>query len=229
MTFAQNVKKQLQDPFKTFRLYEILIAVICILVPAILRLCDTDRVYPEKVKSIYTDSVKTSLPMMAQDSIRLIPKDRFGFRLSISDYVYSSNSYVFGMLLCMAAMLFIFNGAVYFRSEHPLRLNSRGKWYNVILGLSLFGVICFPHRDLTRLHYIFASLFFFGNALVIGLYHHKRNRLISITMSVLTVVFLLLSISLKPLTLLWGEWLSLTVIAVHFMLEAKSVSPNALK
>ncbi len=47
-------------------------------------------------------------------------------------------------------------------------------------------------------------------------------------MSVLTVVFLLLSIC-KPLTLLWGEWLALTVIDIHFMLEVKSVSPNALK
>ena len=34
------------------------------------------------------------------------------FRDSISDYVYMPHSYVFGMLLCIAAMLFIFNGAV---------------------------------------------------------------------------------------------------------------------
>jgi hypothetical protein len=49
-----------------------------------------------------------------------ICKDKWGFRLSLSDYVYSSNSYIFGMLYTMAAMLFIFNGAVYFKSQKRL-------------------------------------------------------------------------------------------------------------
>lgn len=223
MTFFQNIKKRLEDPFKTFKLYQILIAIVCMIVPAILRLCDTDKVYPEKVKLNGIDMMKDSIPAMVKDSTRYIEKDRLGFRLSISDYVYSYNSYLFGMLLCIAAMLFIFNGAVYFKNEYTLKLNSQGKWYNVVLGLSLLSVICFPVRDFIYLHYTFASIFFLGNALVIGLFHNKNDRIKSIIMSVLTVVFLMLSFLLKQLTLLWGEWLSLIVIAIHFILESKSV------
>ena len=227
MTFAQNIKKRLEDPLKTFRLYQILIAVVCMVVPAILRLSDHENVYPQKVKLNDIDMLKDSIPAMVQDSVKHIKKDHLGFRLSISDYAYSYNSYLFGMLLCIAAMLFIFNGAIYFKNQYTLKVNSKGKWYNVVLGLSLFGVICFPSRDFTFLHYTFASVFFFGNAVVIGLFHNKKDRIKSIVMSVLTVVFLLLSLVLKPLTLLWGEWLSLIVIALHFILESKFVKLKA--
>ena len=68
------------------------------------------------------------------------------FRHSISNYVYMEHSYVFGMLLAIAAMLFIFNGAVYYKTEEHLHISWHGQWYNIVLGLSLIGVICFPHE-----------------------------------------------------------------------------------
>src|SRR5260221_11791608 len=82
------------------------------------------------------------------------------FRPSISNYVYMAHSYVFGMLLCIAAMLFIFNGAVYYKSERYMHISWHGQWYNMALGACLIGVICFPHLQYPWPHYIFAISFF---------------------------------------------------------------------
>ncbi|MEO6488755.1 MAG: hypothetical protein ABIO04_02350, partial [Ferruginibacter sp.] len=63
---------------------------------------------------------------------------------------------------------------------------------------------------------------FFGNALVIGIFHNKANKWISIAMAILTGFFLLLTLfHINNFTLFWGEWFSLMVIGLHFMLEAK--------
>lgn len=253
MNYGNKIREQLGDPLKTFRVYEIIIAIICIGLPAILRLYDSDKVYPVKVKFLHTGIITDSasniikdrvlpltgnvtgiinksntcscdsiLPVSAMDSMQIIDKDRWCFRTSISDYAYSTNSYLFGMLLCIAAMLFIFNGAVYFKSQRSLNVNNKGKWYNVILGLSLLGVISCPHRDWPHLHYLFAMIFFFGNALVIGIFHNKKDRIKSITMAILTGGFLVLTLfKSETFTLFWGEWLSLTVIGLHVILEAR--------
>lgn len=223
MTPKKSMREKLSDPFKTFKVYEIVIAIVCISIPAILRLFDSDTYYPKKVPSTKIELLKNEV---LNDTIfSIIPKDKMGFRESISDYVYSSNSFLFGMLLCIGAMLFIFNGAIYFKSQHVLQLNSKGKWYNVILGLSLLGVICTPHRDIEFFHYFFAIIFFFGNALVIGLFFNKRDKKKRIVMSVLTIAFLALSIFDTGITLLWSEWLSLSVIGIHLILESQLKKP----
>ena len=112
----------------------------------------------------------------------LTDKGHTGFRSSISNYVYMDRSYIFGMLLCIAGMLFIFNGAVYFRNDNKFKINKHGKWYNVILGVSLLGVILFPHLEYTTPHYVFAGIFFLGSAVFIGIFHQKKDRKISITL-----------------------------------------------
>ncbi|MEO8771585.1 MAG: hypothetical protein ABI402_15935 [Ferruginibacter sp.] len=253
-TFSQKIKTKLDDNLKTFRIYEIIIAIVCIGMPMILRLYDKDMVYPVKVKflksGVIIDSASNvfrgssqaaarmaveglyknaacycdSIPPVTSngDSVQVIDKDRWCFRTSISDYAYSTNSYLFGMLLCIAAMLFIFNGAVYFRGQQLLDISHKGKWYNILLGLSLLGVICCPHRDWPHLHYLFAIVFFFGNTLVIGIFHNRKDRIKSIVMATLTAGFLLMTFfNIEGFTLFWGEWFSLAVIAIHFMLEAR--------
>jgi hypothetical protein len=94
MKLLQKVKEKLEDPLATFKWFERSIAITCIAVPAILRLTDT---LPNGGHAI-------------------------SFRPSISDYVYMPHRYVFGMLLMMASMLFIFNGAVYFRNQNKPQL-----------------------------------------------------------------------------------------------------------
>jgi len=227
MNFNKTIKTHLEDPFKTFKLYQLVIAIVCITIPAILKIYDNDKVYPVSVRLIPTDKLPDSLQNKQFGSIT-IEKDWLGFRLSISDYAYSTNSYLFGMLLCIAAMLFVFNGALYFKKQHYLSLNNKGKWYNVILGISLLGVICCPHRDWQILHYLFACIFFIGNAIVISLFHSKRDKIKRITMGILTVAFLIISFSDDHynilnghFTLFWGEWLSLSVIGLHVILESR--------
>jgi len=148
--------------------------------------------------------------------------DRFGFQSSVSAYVYMPHSYIFGMLLCMAAMLFIFNGAVYFRNEEPhkLDLNPKGKWYNLALGLALMMIIVLPCHDYVVAHDIFAGLFFLGNAFVIGFFHAPKNRVPSIALALLTVASMV-PWALHVTTLFYSEWLSLIVIGIHFILEAR--------
>ena len=140
------------------------------------------------------------------------------FRSSISNYVYMGHSYVFGLLLCIAAMLFIFNGAVYYKSEQHLRISWHGQWYNVVLGLSLIGVICFPHLQYPIPHYIFAGIFFLGNAVVTGIFYKDKDKIKSILMALLIVAAMPLAFT-HVISLLAAEWISLFVIGVHFVLS----------
>lgn len=140
------------------------------------------------------------------------------FRGSISNYVYMQKSYFFGLLLTMAAMLFIFNGAVYYKTEEYLNISWHGQWYNVLLGLSLIGVICFPHKEHQVVHYIFAGIFFIGNALVTGIFYKDKDKGKSITLAILTVLTLPLAL-FHIISLLAAEWISLTVISIHFILS----------
>jgi hypothetical protein len=141
------------------------------------------------------------------------------FRSSISNYVYMVHSYIFGMLLCMAAMLFIFNASVYYREQDRYGLNKHGKWYNIVLGVSLLGVILFPHLQYAAIHYTFAGIFFIGNAAVMAFFHKKKDRVVSIILSILVVTAIALHY-LGFVTLLVGEWLSLAAIGTHFILQS---------
>jgi hypothetical protein len=152
--------------------------------------------------------------------LRLADKGSTGFRESISDYVYMSDSYIYGMLLCMAAMCFVFNGAVYFRNEVSFGLSRAGKWYNVILGVSLLGVILFPPHQYVIIHYFFGGLFFLGNAVVAALFSYAQDRAASIVLAVVTVAAIGLHY-IGLFSLLVGEWISLAVIAAHFIMQAR--------
>ncbi|MCR8561060.1 hypothetical protein KXD93_25610 [Mucilaginibacter sp. BJC16-A38] len=191
--FSLQVRHYFDDPLAIFKLFERFLALFCVFIPIILYLTD-DR-----------------------DRDGHLP----GPRGSISDYVYMCHNYVFGMLLGIAAMLFIVNGFIYFKKEDNSK-DSTGKWYNIGIGLSLLGVVCFPWREHTIVHFSFAGIFFVGNALATGFFHTKRWPKSNITMSVLTVVVLALHFAkFAPwLTLFWAEWVSLAVVGVHFWLES---------
>lgn len=141
-----------------------------------------------------------------------------GFRGSISDYVYMPHSYVFGMLMCIAAMLFVFNGAVYYKSEQHMHISWHGQWYNIVLGLSLIGVICFPWKEYSVVHFSFAAIFFVGNAIVTGIFYKDKDKKKSIAMAILTLAAIPFAIAGK-ISVLAAEWISLTVIGIHFALS----------
>jgi hypothetical membrane protein len=104
-----------------------------------------------------------------------------------------------------------------------LQANKNGKWYNVVLGASLIGVILNPEHDRIFLHYAFSALFFIGNIIVIAFLHKKRNRVISIILALLTITALALAlIPPKFISVLVAEWISLAAIATHLILEART-------
>src|SRR5450631_126350 len=155
----RNIRRTVQDPLATFRIFEVMIAVVCIAMPGLLWLADNSLAKP---------------------------------LVCISEYAYMPKSYFYGMLLAVPAMLFIFNGAVYFRNEDNFNLSKAGKWYNVILGVSLLGVILTPYHQYFWPHLILASIFFVGNAVVIAVFHQPKYRTVSIILALLTVVTLAL-------------------------------------
>lgn len=152
------------------------------------------------------------------------------WRPSISNYVYMDNSYVFGLLLTMAAMLFIFNGALYFGSSEykGLKGKANNKWYNIILGISLLFVILFPHEEYKYPHYIAAGVFFLGSSLAIALDCRKKNRKWNLFFAILSIVSLVFyfvnycfDLNINWYTLLVAEWISLTVISIHYYLDSR--------
>lgn len=158
--------------------------------------------------------------------------DDFSWRDSISNYVYMDNSYVFGLLLTMAAMLFIFNGALYFSSTEYKGLKEKGKnkWYNIILGISLLLVVLLPHEEYKYPHYIAAGIFFLGSSLVIALDCRKKDRKLNLFFAILSIASLvfyfvnwLFDLNINWYTLLVAEWISLIVITIHYYLESKEI------
>ena len=260
MKIADKMRQIFEDPLKSFKALQIGIAFVCIMIPAILRFCDKDEFYPEQVKLAGLENVlkcdstiridtATKIKRNKTDSIfsiqicksttkiltvTKIPKDKCGFRLSISDYTYSSNSYLFGMLYCMAAMLFIYNWAVYVKNnlrrnkdDTVVVLKLKGQWYNLIIGLFLIGVILNPEHNHPFFHNVFSVSFFIANILVMVFVpvmdENKSSVRLRIIIAVSAIVILGLLIWLGLITLLWAEWISLTVIAIHLMRVAKAL------
>jgi len=159
----------------------------------------------------------------------LITADNGVVRISISDYVYMLNSQVFGLLFGVAAMLFIVNGVIYIKTSGLRECKKQGKWYNIVLGVSLLGVVLFPHLEFPLIHYFFAIIFFAGSAVVIALFNDKPHRKISRWIAVISISGLLIFLfntyafvipGTNWLTLFIAEWISLAVIASHYILES---------
>ena len=130
-------------------------------------------------------------------------------RDSISAYYNMENNQVFYFPLTVASMLFIVNGIV-----------KQKKMYNTILGIMLTGLILFNHEDADVIHFIFVIAFFGGNAVVMVVYSPKKE----LWFKILLVIGILISMFgiciFEWFTLFWAEWLSFTIIAVHYILES---------
>lgn len=133
------------------------------------------------------------------------------WRSSISDYAYSRISYIFCLLLTLAGSTFFFNG--FFFKRH---------WYNIILGAALFGVVLTPHNEFKVLHYVFASVFFFGSVLAIQLSSNKHFRTSKTILSAIISLALLAHFALGWYSLLVAEWVAILPISVHFI--SKSIN-----
>lgn len=144
--------------------------------------------------------------------IILILFDNNNVRGSISAYADMEENQVYVFLLTVAAMMFLVNGTI----KHK-------KWYNIVLGISLMGVVLFHYEEFENAHKIFAAIFFLGSAIVINYYTSKKNKLIAFFFS-LTIVFSLFAhFKLDWISLLVAEWIALAIIGIHYILESYNI------
>lgn len=126
---------------------------------------------------------------------------------SISAYAYKTPM-TFAWLLTLAGAIFFYDGFV-----EPKR------WYNMISGVSLFGVILFPHLDYEITHYIFAGVFFLWTAICMPIFSSKKER----WYKALITLFIFCGIAgyflFSWYSLFWAEWIGLLPISIHYILE----------
>jgi hypothetical protein len=131
------------------------------------------------------------------------------WRLSISNYAYSNSNYVFVMLLTLAGTMFIYNG-----------LGFKRHWYNGVLGVSLLGVVLTPHLDYPICHYFFATTFFFGSVLAIGLSSNVAFRGFKYLVSAIVMLGLIMHFAFGTFSLLVAEWIGIIPISIHFIIKS---------
>lgn len=149
--------------------------------------------------------------------------DTLEVRESISNYAYMKFSYWYGSLLALAGAMFIFNGAIHLQPHEAgeKTVSKVGKGYNIILGISLFGVIYFRHLEYPVWHYAFAITFFVGSALITAFVSNKEKHWSRYVLALAVVFPVVLALDFIGIfSLFWGESISLFFIATHYMLES---------
>ena len=135
-------------------------------------------------------------------------------RDSISAYHDVSRPSAFYVPLTAGAMLFFVNGVL--RNGHA---------YNVVLGLALSGVILFDHDGKTSVpHFAFAFIFFAGNVVVMAFFSTNKSKPLKGALVGGIVAALALLLATDWFTLFWAEWVSLAIIALHYVLDSASWS-----
>lgn len=132
-----------------------------------------------------------------------------GIRESVSSYHDLSAPEAFYVPLTVAAMLFIVNGVL-----------KHGHWYNWVVGVLLSLLIVFDHDGASRYPHIVGAVgFFVGNvAVMIWFSKHKSRALVAALVGTI-VVSGALWLMTDWFTLFWMEWVSLTIIATHYILD----------
>ncbi|MCF7567373.1 hypothetical protein L3X37_03205 [Sabulilitoribacter arenilitoris] len=130
-------------------------------------------------------------------------------RSSISNYAYSSKSEWFVFLITLAASMFIYNGTAW-----------KTKWYNIILGITLAGIVLTPHLEFEIIHLIFATLFFAGSIFVMIYFSSKKQRLVKIICGIVLLIGIAGFYVFEWYSLFWAEWIGMLPICIHFIGES---------
>lgn len=139
----------------------------------------------------------------------LIWADQGRVRGSISAYYDLSRAQMFYVPLTTAAMLFVVNGVV---KDKQL--------YNTFLGCALAGLLLFNMDVFHTIHTAFAAAFFVGNVVVIGCWTSVRGW--KVRGPLIAVIALAMAgwYTLGWFNLFWAEWISLAIIATHYVIES---------
>jgi len=130
-------------------------------------------------------------------------------RSSISNYAYSHKSEWFVFLITLAASMFIYNGTAW-----------KTKWYNIVLGITLAGIVLTPHLEFPTIHLIFAILFFAGSVFVMIYFSSKKQRIYKIIAGVFIAIGMSGYFFFHWYSIFWAEWLGIVPICVHFVGES---------
>ena len=141
-----------------------------------------------------------------------------GIRGSISAYHDVVEPAAFYVPLTLAAMLFVVNGVL-----------KEGHWYNWLVGSFLAVLVVFDHDGATKYpHFMGAIGFFVGNvAVMIWFSKNKPPALIGALVATI-VASIALWLVTDWFTLFWAEWVSLTIVAAHYVLDTLPVPYAAL-
>jgi hypothetical protein len=141
----------------------------------------------------------------------MIMGDNGNIRASISAYYDMTENVLYYVPLTVAFMLFIVNGVI----KHK-------KFYNVILGISLAVLVILNYRHFPYIHLLAVAVFFIGNAVVMVKYTSK-DELWFKSLLVAIIITSILAWSFGYISLFWAEWISLSIIGWHYILEAWDV------
>jgi hypothetical protein len=140
----------------------------------------------------------------------LFDEEQDAIRGSVSSYYDMTPPQAYYFPLTVAAMLFMFNGIVKTR-----------RFYNVVLGVCLSGVVLFNMDGATAVpHYMFAVGFFGLNAIVILWFSNDVSVTLRNVLIVVLLAALLAWIFIDAFTTFWAETVSLIAIATHFVLDS---------
>ena len=131
-----------------------------------------------------------------------------GILSSISAYAYKAPM-TFALSLTLAGALFFYDGYI-----------ERSRWYNMYVGIALFGVVLFPHLDYEITHYASAGVFFLGSIFNMIFFSSNKERIFKIITSTLILFGMLGHFYFDWYSLFWAEWIGMLPISIHFVLEA---------
>jgi hypothetical protein len=127
---------------------------------------------------------------------------------SISAYAYYLPM-TFSLSLTLAGALFFYDGFV-----------DPSRWYNMLSGCALFGVVLFPHLDFPVIHYILAALFFAWSVFNMVFFSSNKQRIYKIFAGVFIIFGILGCYAFNWYSIFWAEWLGMLPISAHYVLEA---------
>tara|TARA_R110002050_G_scaffold34397_8_gene86832 strand:+ start:4364 stop:4870 length:507 start_codon:yes stop_codon:yes gene_type:complete len=126
---------------------------------------------------------------------------------SVSKYIYSEACWFYIVTLSFISIFFILDGII-----------DKNRRFNIILGISMLGVVIFPVKEGEYIHDVFAILFFLENLFIL-IYFSKvfsKQTKISIFIIVLTTLTLLF---LNVITLFLAESIGLFCVSIFFFIR----------
>lgn len=131
---------------------------------------------------------------------------------SISAYVDVS-PLTFASLLTIGAWSYFRRGFI----------NRKG-FFDMVVGLSLFGVVFAHYVDNFALHYTFAAIFFLGNAFNMVYFSNKKHRWYKAIFTSLVVLALSGHFIFNLYSIFWAEWIGLLPMVVNYVLEGFEIT-----